>query len=1182
MNNKNYKMTGSLILFGLLLTGCNNGSNDKVIDDRDKKYTNLDNDKDGKDNTSSSFTVTGYIKDENFVASTVCLDINRNDICDINTEPITTISADKKFTLLIEGNNQKDNEAYHKANKLYDGYKIISYGGNEEGTTNKNTFVYKTFYIKDKPVIFGKLDTYATDILEVNKNNILLKNQLNYLGLNYNLYDTKYSVDNIKGKIAIFLLGSSVTEIDDLGKNSLITTGYKNIIKLEYSIKILKSILAVANKTITESLIYKIIGYKLNTAYFTNIENMMGSIMTDLKVDKSLMDVYLLNINKIFNNSVSRIDIENKSFLFNREFLYKLLNYEVITTNTEFNVITATEVGLMAELILIDIDYKNTNYYDILEKMKTIFDFNNITSNSSYINIITVLKKYTETKDIGTYYETFLNGTIYSENNLNIPFPSIQSTTSDTLEIELTTVYETEDVAFTDLNGTINSNVIEVRIQVINSTNQIMEDKYATILNNTWSINGFLEPTPDDYTIKIISKDKYGATKEIISDTITILSMILKITSNINTEVEALEQISGTLTSNVISIEAKVLRPDSSVVETINVPLVNNTWTIATYAAVTDGQYTVEITASNSASETYVIETPTINVESVKPITLSLDNGYVTSGALLPTITGVMSSNVKTIEIEVLDSNSNIVETKLAIPSALTWSATNFKSVVAGNYTFNIVATDKYGNQGTVQSTILAVTPISVSLDTYNTKINFINTISGTNTADTALVKIDIKNSTGTIINTKNIPSTNGSTNWTTNITDVLAPGDYTLEVTATNSENTKTTTVVSNTLTVTTFPICDTQAIGSIYNYQGIDYTVVDNGSISQLITDIKNGTKTNSDMTTICTTQVTDMSDLFLNMTTFNLSLSNFDTQNVTNMSGMFRNASLFNQSLSNFVTEQVDNMSRMFEDAIAFNQPLTSFDTFNVQYMHDMFKNASSFDNDISSFVTKNVSNMSGMFNGATVFNQPLTNFYTVNVLDMSFMFAETNLFNQSLSNFGTPQVTLMNSMFQNALLFNQSLSSFNTNSVENMSDMFSGAAAFDNDISSFNTIKVKNMSSMFADAIIFNQPFPNTFTTAVVTDMSGMFSGTTLFNQSLISFDTTSVLIMGGMFYEASAFNQSLTHFITNNTTNMSYMFYSATSFVQDISTWTVPLITTEPNNFSTLTSATWTIGMKPTW
>jgi len=101
--------------------------------------------------------------------------------------------------------------------------------------------------------------------------------------------------------------------------------------------------------------------------------------------------------------------------------------------------------------------------------------------------------------------------------------------------------------------------------------------------------------------------------------------------------------------------------------------------------------------------------------------------------------------------------------------------------------------------------------------------------------------------------------------------------------------------------------------------------------------------------DITNWNTSNVTDMSYMFMDLPYFNQPIGNWDTSNVTDMSYMFSGASEFNQPLGNWVTSNVTDMSHMFYEASTFDQPLDPkpngiWNTNNVKNMCAMFYNAS----------------------------------------------------------------------------------------------------------------------------------------------------------------------------------------------------------------------------------------------
>ncbi|MCF6245129.1 MAG: BspA family leucine-rich repeat surface protein [Sulfurovum sp.] len=174
--------------------------------------------------------------------------------------------------------------------------------------------------------------------------------------------------------------------------------------------------------------------------------------------------------------------------------------------------------------------------------------------------------------------------------------------------------------------------------------------------------------------------------------------------------------------------------------------------------------------------------------------------------------------------------------------------------------------------------------------------------------------------------------------------------------------------------------------------------------------------------------TSEVTDMSRLFLNFSTFDLDISKWNTSAVTNMSIMFSQAIAFNQDISNWDTSSVTDMSLMFFGATAFNQPLDSWDTTAVIDMKSMFSSAVAFNQDISSWTTSSVTNMLGMFTNAKAFNQDISNWDTSSVTNMSKMFNGATVFNKDISQWNVSNIILKDDFSTDSALEVQYLPTF----------------------------------------------------------------------------------------------------------------------------------------------------------
>ena len=101
---------------------------------------------------------------------------------------------------------------------------------------------------------------------------------------------------------------------------------------------------------------------------------------------------------------------------------------------------------------------------------------------------------------------------------------------------------------------------------------------------------------------------------------------------------------------------------------------------------------------------------------------------------------------------------------------------------------------------------------------------------------------------------------------------------------------------------------------------------------------TDVVNGTsytkRTRNEITpenaaATCTSGITDMREMFMQVHSFNQDIGTWDVSNVTDMSGMFNGASSFNQDIGAWHVSNVTDMRGMFSYAKSFNQDIGAWD-------------------------------------------------------------------------------------------------------------------------------------------------------------------------------------------------------------------------------------------------------------
>ena len=171
------------------------------------------------------------------------------------------------------------------------------------------------------------------------------------------------------------------------------------------------------------------------------------------------------------------------------------------------------------------------------------------------------------------------------------------------------------------------------------------------------------------------------------------------------------------------------------------------------------------------------------------------------------------------------------------------------------------------------------------------------------------------------------------------------------------------------------TIKACESATIGDVGTVNGIEYTVVSELNLRQMIVN-------NADISTVCTSRVIQMEKFFYQNDVFSQDISTWDVSNVISMSQMFQE-SAFNQDISNWDVRNLNDMYAMFKDNSTFNHPLENWNVGNVDKMGRMFEGNSAFNQPINNWDVSNVDEMWYMFLNASNFNQHIGDWDVSNV-------------------------------------------------------------------------------------------------------------------------------------------------------------------------------------------------------
>lgn len=193
----------------------------------------------------------------------------------------------------------------------------------------------------------------------------------------------------------------------------------------------------------------------------------------------------------------------------------------------------------------------------------------------------------------------------------------------------------------------------------------------------------------------------------------------------------------------------------------------------------------------------------------------------------------------------------------------------------------------------------------------------------------------------------------------------------------------------------------------------------------------------------------------DMFKDCAASKIDISSLDTSNVTDMSSMFNKCSALDIDLTGIDTHLVTDMSFMFAGCWLKSIDLSHLDTSEVTDMRGMFHKCKIENLGKLQINTRNVVNMNKIFEGLETKSLDISGLDTSSVQGMRAMFKSCNIQSLNIGGIDTRRVLTMQEMFKHSRIPVIALTNFDTLSVDSMIDMFYNCNSSKIDITSFKT-------------------------------------------------------------------------------------------------------------------------------